>query len=151
MRSVALQQLISCMPVFSLRRKREKEREMVSVTVGRENVTLKLEGSKKFLALKDSIVILLSKISRVSTERVRTFWQPWMRIGIHMPGVLMAGTFWVRESKTFYRVRDLSKCATLHLKRPEYKKVVVEVQEDKEAVAGRMRAAAAWSSSAADK
>lgn len=50
-----------------------------------------------------------------------------MQIGIHMPGVLMAGTFWVREGKTFYRVRDPSKCATLHLKRHEYKKVVVEV------------------------
>lgn len=125
---------------------------MVSVTVGRENVTLKLGGSKKFLALKGSIVIPLSKISKVSTEQVRTFWLPRMRIGTHMPGVLMAGTFWVREGKMFYYVRDPSKCVTLHLKGHEYKKVVVEVQGDKEAVASRVRAAAsASSSSSADR
>jgi hypothetical protein len=51
---------------------------------------------------------------------------------------LMAGTFWTRNGKTFYYVRDFSKCVTLHLRDHEYSKVVVEV-DDKEAIAQRLK------------
>lgn len=46
----------------------------------------------------------------------------------------MAGTFWVKQGKTFYFVRDFSKCVTLHLKNHEYAKVIVQV-DDKESIA----------------
>ena len=115
---------------------------MVSVTVGRENVTLKLERSKKLLALKSRIVIPLSKIERVTTERVRPFWLPRMRGGTHLPGVFMACTFWVKEGKTFFYVHDPSRCITFYLKGHEYRRVVVEVDgADKEDVAAKVNAA----------
>jgi hypothetical protein len=117
---------------------------MVRVTVGRENVTLRLEGSTKLLALKSSIVIPLSKIEKVSTEQVGPFWLPRMRVGTHLPGVFTAGTFWVREGKTFFYVHDPSRCVTFYLKGHEYRRVVVEVDGgDKEAVAAKVNAAMA--------
>jgi hypothetical protein len=111
---------------------------MVKVSVGSDAVTLRLEGAKKFLAVKSKITIPLANIVKVSTEQVKPLWLPRMRLGAHVPGVFMAGTFWVKQGKTFYYVRDFTKCITLHLKKHEYSKVIVQV-DDKESVARRIR------------
>lgn len=112
---------------------------MVNVSVGKDAVTLKLEGAKKFFALKSKIVIPLDNLAKVSTEQVKPVWLPRMRLGTHVPGAFMAGTFWLKGGKTFFFVKDFSKCITLHLKNHEYSKVIVQVDEDKEAVASRIR------------
>jgi hypothetical protein len=112
---------------------------MVKVSVGKDSVTLKLEGAKKFFALKNKIVIPLDNLAKVSTEQVKSIWLPRMRIGTHVPGAFMAGTFWLKEGKTFFFVKDFSKCITLYLKNHEYSKVIVQLdEEDKEAVASRI-------------
>jgi hypothetical protein len=115
---------------------------MVNITVGKDNVTIKLQGAKKFLAIKSKIIIPLANITKVSTEQVKPLWFPEMRIGAHLPGVFMAGTFWLRRGgKTFYYARDFAGCITLNLKNHEYSKVIVEVGKDKGAVADRIKAA----------
>jgi hypothetical protein len=113
---------------------------MVGITVGKDAVTIKLEGARKFLAFKSKIIIPLEKITKVSTEQVKPVWFPEMRIGAHLPGVFMAGTFWLRKGgKTFYYAKDFSSCITLALKNHEYSKVIVQVGKDKENVATRIR------------
>jgi hypothetical protein len=115
---------------------------MVSITVGKDAVTIRLQGAKKLLAIKSKIVIPLENITKVSTEKVKPLWFPEMRIGAHFPGVFMAGTFWLRKGgKTFYYARDFSNCITLSLRNHEYSKVIVQVEKDKEQVADRIRAA----------
>ena len=116
---------------------------MVDVSVGKDSITLKLEGANKFFALKSKIEIPLDNISKVSTEQVKPVWLPRMRIGMHVPGALMAGTFWLKSGKTFYFVKDFSRCITLHLKNHEYSKVIVQVDDNKETVAQRIRTATA--------
>jgi hypothetical protein len=44
---------------------------MVKVSAGRDAVTLKLEGVKKFLAVKSKITIPLANVVKVSTEQVK--------------------------------------------------------------------------------
>jgi hypothetical protein len=112
---------------------------MVNISVGKDNVTLKLEGAKKFFALKSRIVIPLDNIAKVSTEKVKPIWLPRMRIGTHVPGAFMAGTFWLKSGKIFFFVNDRSKCITLHLKNHEYSRVIVQVDENKEALASKIR------------
>jgi hypothetical protein len=115
---------------------------MVSITVGKDAVTIRLQGAKKLLAIKSKIVIPLENITKVSTEKVKPLWFPEMRIGAHFPGVFMAGTFWLRKGgKTFYYARDFSNCISLSLRNHEYSKVIVQVEKDKEQVADRIRAA----------
>jgi hypothetical protein len=114
---------------------------MVSIIVGKDAVTIRLQGAKKFLAIKSKIVIPLQNITKVSTEKVKPLWFPEMRLGAHFPGVFMAGTFWLRKGgKTFYYVSDFSNCITLSLKNHEYSKVIVQVR-GKEEIADRIRAA----------
>ena len=113
---------------------------MVMISIGRENLTIKLEGAKTLLAVKSNITIPFEKIAKISTEQVKPIWLPAMRIGTHVPGAFMAGTFWLRKGgKNFYFVRDFSKCITLTLKNHEYSRIIVEVGNDKVAVASRIR------------
>jgi hypothetical protein len=115
---------------------------MVSISVGKDVVTIRLEGAKKILAIKSKITIPLDNIVRVSTEQVKPVWLPTGRLGTHVPGVFMAGTFWLRKGgKTFYYVSDFSSCITLTLKNHEYSKVIVQVGKDKETVASEIKAA----------
>jgi len=115
---------------------------MVTISIGRENLTIKLEGAKKLLAVKSSIAIPLQNITEVSTEQVKPIWLPAVRIGTHVPGAFMAGTFWLRKGgKTFYFVRDFTKCLTLTLKHHEYSQIIVEVGNDKVAIASGIKEA----------
>lgn len=110
---------------------------MVKAELGKEYVTFRLEGAQKLLAFKRSVRIPLKKIDDVSTETVKPLWLAG-KIGTHMPPIFWAGTFWTMGGKTFYYIRDRSKCITLRLKDHEYKKVVMEV-DDKESVARELR------------
>lgn len=113
---------------------------MVSISVGKDVVMLKLDGTKKLFALKSRIRIPIKNISKVSTEQVKPVWFPEMRLGTHVPGGFMAGTFWMRKGgKTFYYAKDFANCITLTLKNHEYARVIVEVSKDKEAVASKIR------------
>ena len=104
--------------------------EMVKVTIGKEYVAFELEGAQKFLALKRLVRIPVKNIDSISTETVKPLWLAG-RLGTHVPPIFWAGTFWTREGKTFYYVRDRSSCITLKLRDHEYSKVVMEV-DDKE-------------------
>jgi hypothetical protein len=112
---------------------------MVKVEIGKKEVVFKLEGAQKFLAVKSSVRIPFKKIAGVSTEKAKPLWLAG-RVGTHLPGVFMAGTFWTRQGKTFYYVKDRSKCVTLNLKNHQYKKVVFQVK-NKEFVALRLKEA----------
>jgi hypothetical protein len=115
---------------------------LVTISVGNSDVTIKLEGAGKILALKSKITIPLENIAGVSTTKVKPLWFPEAWLGSHLPGVFMAGTFWLRKGgKTFYYVRDFSNCITLTLRNHEYSKVVVQVGKDKQVVANRIREA----------
>ena len=112
---------------------------MVQVEIGKKEVVFRLEAAQKFLAVKNSVRIPFTKIAGVSTEKVKPLWLA-VRMGTHLPGLFMAGTFWTRQGKTFYYVRDRSKCITLNLQNHQYKKVVFQVK-NKQSVAFRLKEA----------
>ncbi len=109
---------------------------MVKVSVSHGHVVLKLEGAKRLLALKSTVEIPLNSIKRVSLTPPKWLFAA-VRAGTHLPGIMMAGTFWTRQGKQFYYVRDPEKCVTLTLRDHEYSKVVFQV-DDKVAVAARI-------------
>ncbi len=112
---------------------------MVKANIGKNYVVFKLEGAQRFLALKNSVKIPLVNIESISTEKVKPVFFA-SRIGTHIPGGFMAGTFWIKEGKTFYYVKNKSKCLTLKLKNHEYSKVIFEV-DNKETFANNLRKA----------
>ncbi len=112
---------------------------MVKVSISHGQVVVKLEGAKKFLALKGTIKIPLKSIKSVSLRPPKWIFLG-VRAGTHLPGVVMAGTFWTRSGKEFYYVRDPSICVTLTLFGHTYSKVVFQVDNNKK-VASQIRKA----------
>jgi len=111
---------------------------LVKVNINEERVLVEIEGTQRFLALKNQIKIPISKIESVSTENVDP---PWIagRLGTHMPPWFWAGTFWTLErKKRFYYVRNKDKCVTLNLKDQDYDQVIIEV-DDKESIANEIK------------
>ncbi|NOJ28301.1 MAG: hypothetical protein DA330_09860 [Nitrososphaera sp.] len=110
---------------------------MAKLTITDRYVRVDLYGIKQFLALKSSLTIPITSISKVSTEKIR-----WLvfaaKAGTNFPGLLMAGTFFRRGGMVFYYVRDPSKCVSLTLDNHRYRKVIVQV-DDKEKTAERIR------------
>jgi hypothetical protein len=111
---------------------------MVRVEIGKKDVVFRL-GAARFAPWGRDVRIPFRNIASVSTEKVKPLWLA-VRMGAHVPGIFMAGIFWTRQGKTFYYVRDKSRCITLNLKNHEYKKVVVQV-ENKKSVASRLKEA----------
>lgn len=104
-----------------------------------DTLVLKLEGAKKVLALKDTVKVPLRCIKSVTSDEVPfKLFYGLRRPGTHLPGVIVAGTFFTRGGKTFYYMRNRKKCITLHLKNHEYSQVIFEV-EDKEKTAEQIR------------
>ncbi|MCH8022130.1 MAG: hypothetical protein IH932_00070 [Thaumarchaeota archaeon] len=109
---------------------------MVKVEFEKDNVVFRFIGLQKFLAMKHTLSIPRRSIVHVSTEKVTLLWYA-RRFGTHIPKIFMAGTFWIKDGKSFWYVKNRSKCITLNLKNHEYSKVVVEV-DDKESTADRL-------------
>ena len=100
---------------------------MVDISLVRGSIVIKLDTKEKFLALKRKIVIPKKNIASVSTEVVKS---PWLapKLGTHVPKKFMAGTFWIGKGKSFYYVRDFSKCITFRLVGHDYSSVIVETE-----------------------
>ena len=112
---------------------------MVDISVAKDSIVIKLDTKEKFLAFKRMIVIPKKNIASVSTEIVKS---PWLapKVGTHVPKKFMAGTFWIGKGKSFYYVRDFSKCITIRLVGHDYSNVIVET-EDKIETAKRLEKA----------
>lgn len=109
---------------------------MVKAEFERDRVVFRFNGLQKFLAMKRTLNIPFGSIERVSTEKVKLLWYA-RRLGTHVPKIFMAGTFWIEEGKSFWYVKNRSKCITLRLRNHEYSKVVIEV-DDKENIGYRL-------------
>ena len=105
---------------------------MVKMSITKSSIIINFEGYKKFLSLKNKLRIPISLVKSVSTSPVK-----WLiftpKVGTNVPGVIMAGTFFRREGTTFYYARDLQKCITLSLKHHKFSKVIIQVEDKKDA------------------
>ncbi|MFQ6010966.1 MAG: hypothetical protein ACE5KG_02215 [Nitrososphaerales archaeon] len=107
---------------------------MVNVRVERDAVVFELRRMQKFYAMKGNLRIPFKSIKRISTDEVKLLGLA-RRLGTNVPKIFNAGTFWTKEGKSFWYVRNRSKCITLELMEHEYWKVVIEV-DDKVETAG---------------
>ena len=101
---------------------------MPKIITDEKGITIQLENVKKILSLKGEIKILWKSIKKVSSNKPK-----WLiftpRIGTNLPAVLMAGTFFKKNGKSFYYVRHLDKCLTFTLENHVFNEIVVEVHD----------------------
>lgn len=101
---------------------------MPKIISNEKGVVIQLEGIKKILSLKGEIKIPWSSIKKISGIKPK-----WLiftpRMGTNFPAVIMAGTFFRRNGKSFYYVQHLDNCVTFYLKNHQFLEIVVEVKD----------------------
>ena len=109
---------------------------MVAVMITREAAVFEVLGWHKFLAAKSRIVVPLANLRGVRADpNVNIGWrQGWRIPGTHIPGLIVAGTFYQRGRRIFRDVVHPEGAIIIDLVKHRYDQLVVEVPDPTSAV-----------------
>ncbi len=107
---------------------------MARVELEADRLSVHLNPVDEILALHGSLHIPYTHIRSAVCEPVVPAWYRGFRIGINVPGVKVAGTFYNGDGVVFYDFHDPARCLTLELQHGIYRHVVVEVNRDQDPV-----------------
>jgi hypothetical protein len=109
---------------------------MVELEVTGDKLVLHVKGLDKLFAFKSRLEIPLSHVAgaRRDTTIARGWWKGIRAPGTHVPGVIIAGTFYQEDKKIFWDVHDPERTIVIDLRDERYDKLIVEVREPEAAV-----------------
>ena len=109
---------------------------MAQVTVDDENLVVEIEGMDKLWALKSRLVIPLDKVRCVTADAGAVKEPNGLRApGLHVPGVVVAGTFHHDGERVFWDVHDPSRAVVIELAEQRYARLIVGVADPRATVA----------------
>jgi hypothetical protein len=118
---------------------------VVSIALGARDVTISPTGWSRIWTLRSQIRFPLSSIRsvhRAPADAGRGLWHGWRLPGTHLPGVLVAGSYYRGGRWEFWDVRvSKGRAIELELEDAPYSRVVVDVADPAVEVE-RLRAAA---------
>jgi hypothetical protein len=109
---------------------------MVDLSVHEDKLTLHVQGADKLWAFKSSLEIPLRHIRgvRVDPEIARGWWHGIRMPGTHLPGVIVAGTFYQDGKRVFWDVHYPENTIVIELHDERYDELIVEVENPQMAV-----------------
>lgn len=104
---------------------------MIEVSLGPGVLILDVQGWSKLWTLKSRLEIPLENIRgvRVDPEIARGWWKGIRAPGTHIPGVIVAGTFYHDGKRVFWDVRDAERTIVIELIDESYDQLIVEVAD----------------------
>lgn len=105
---------------------------MVEIHVEGERVAIEVQGLHKLWALKRRIEVPRSavrSVRRAPADAVRGWWKGWRIPGTHLPGVIVAGTFYRDGERHFWDVRHADHAVEIELDGQAYDRLFVEVAD----------------------
>ncbi len=116
---------------------------MVELAVRDGKLMLEVRGWDKIWALKSRLAVKIGHITDVAIDPTvaRGWWKGLRLPGTHLPGVIIAGTFYQGGERIFWDVHDPAKAIVIELRDERYSRLVVEV-DDPEAALHLIRSAA---------
>ena len=117
---------------------------MVTFEVQDDMLILNVEGWDRLWALKSRMEIPIENIRDVYTNPAMTlgWWQGIRAPGTHIPGVIVAGTFYKDGKRIFWDVKNAKKTIVIDLNDERYNQLIVEVEHPMQVVQqiqGQMR------------
>jgi hypothetical protein len=106
-------------------------------------VRLVVQGLHQLLALRRTLEFPLSAVRsarRLAPSEIAGWWKGWRMPGTHVPGVLVAGTYYKNGQRHFWDVRRAEQAIAIELEGDRYDRLFVEV-EDPEKVLSALGAA----------
>src|SRR5438445_1274362 len=87
---------------------------MVELSMQQGDLVVVVRGWSRLWAFKKQLRVPLSQIRTVrwDTAVASGWWKSWRMLGTHIPGVIIAGTFFRGGRREFWDVRDGSKAVT---------------------------------------
>jgi hypothetical protein len=109
---------------------------MVDLSIDQGELRVDVRGWSRLWAFKRRLRVPLSKIraARWDPAVARGWWKGWRLPGTHIPGVIVAGTFYRRGGREFWDVRAGPNAVTIELEGGKYRRLVVEVANPEDAV-----------------
>jgi hypothetical protein len=109
---------------------------MVEVVTTSNSVIFEVVGWHRFLAMKRRIVVPFAQVRGVHADpRVNLGWRKGWRIpGTHIPGLIVAGTFYQRGRRIFWDVVRRDHAIVVDLEKHRYDQLIIEVEDPSAAV-----------------
>src|SRR5258708_2576147 len=98
---------------------------MVDVSIDGDRAIFQVEGFDKLWAFRSRLEIPLAHLTDVAIDpdQARGWWHGLRLMGINMPGVLAAGTFYSHGELVFWDVHDPANTVIISLAHERYKKL----------------------------
>ena len=109
---------------------------MVELSLGPGVLILDVQGWSKLWTLKSRLEIPLENIRgvRIVPDVARGWWKGIRAPGTHIPGLILAGTFYHDGKRVFWDVRDAERSFVIELLVESYDQLIVEVADQRAAV-----------------
>jgi hypothetical protein len=109
---------------------------MIEISLGSGVLILDVQGWSKLWTLKSRLEIPLENIRgvRIDPEIARGWWKGIRAPGTHVPGLIVAGTFYHDGKRVFWDVRDAERTIVIELLDESYDQLIVEVADPLAAV-----------------
>jgi hypothetical protein len=110
---------------------------MVVISVRGDKLRLQVKGLDRLWAMRSRLDIPLGAVraARVDPEVARGLWKGVSAPGTHIPGFIIAGTFYQDDKRIFWDVKDPEKTVVIELVGQRYDQLIVEVSDPQAAVA----------------
>lgn len=104
---------------------------MVEIQIAGDVLVLEVQGWSKLWALKSRLEIPLANVRgvRADPDVARGWWKGIRAPGTHVPGVIVAGTFYQDGKRIFWDVRDPERTIVVELADDRYDELIVEVAD----------------------
>src|SRR5687768_12512622 len=104
---------------------------MVTMTLTADTLVLEVQGWDRLWSLKSRLEIALVNIRGVRADPAiaRGWWKGFKAPGTHLPGVIIAGTFYQDGKRIFWDVRNPEQTIVINLNDEAYDQIIVEVAD----------------------
>jgi hypothetical protein len=104
---------------------------MVNLTVTGDRLTLQVKGLDRLWAMRSRLDIPLASVRavRIDPQVARGLWKGVSAPGTHIPGLIIAGTFYQDDKRIFWDVHDPNKTVVIDLVGQRYDQLIVEVSD----------------------
>ncbi|WP_394758729.1 hypothetical protein [Flavobacterium sp.] len=108
---------------------------MVTISTKDNDYVFNINGSHKFWAFKNKIIVPKDKIIRAfQSNEEFTFWKGWRIPGTNLPWIITAGTYIKKGKRNFWDVCNKKNAIIVELKNSNYNKLIIEVENPIEAI-----------------
>jgi hypothetical protein len=104
---------------------------VVDLTINGDRLRLRVKGLDRLWAMRSRLEVPLSSVRAVRLDPTvaRGLWKGVSAPGTHIPGLIIAGTFYQDDKRIFWDVHDPARSVVIDLVGQRYDRIIVEVRD----------------------